>query len=221
MTAKMLAFGAASALLVAMPAAAQPAPPPASSQGPMIVERVHGGWLAAPDVKVTEVDRTTSALAGGYAGWLTDSQLFIGGGGYWLANQDSDRKMAYGGLVLGWQDAGDRRLGFGVRALIGGGRATLGTSVSELVRFPDIADVASRLLPRDLDRLVRTVVTRRVRFDENFFVADPQIDVILKLTGRLRLTGGVGYRLIDAEGRDDSRLRGATGSVALQIGGSQ
>ena len=65
---------------------------------------MHSGFLAAPDIKVTEVDHTTSALAGGYAGWLADETFFIGGGAYWLANPDSDRRMAYGGLVLllGW-----------------------------------------------------------------------------------------------------------------------
>jgi len=42
---------------------------------------------------------------------------------------------------------------------------------------------------------------------------------MVRLTHQLRLTGGAGYRLIDAEGRDDRRLRGATGSLGLQIGG--
>src|SRR5262245_3329076 len=72
-------------LLVAASASAQSTGTPAT-QGPMVVERVHSGFLAAPDVKVTEVDGTTSALAGGYAGWLSDETFFVGGGGYWLAN---------------------------------------------------------------------------------------------------------------------------------------
>ena len=33
------------------------------------------------------------------------------------------------------------------------------------------------------------------------------------------LAGGIGYRLIGGDRRDDTRLRGAVGSVALQIGG--
>jgi hypothetical protein len=124
--------------------AAQPA-----NQGPMVVQRMHSGFVVAPDVKITEVDNRTSALAGGYAGWLSDETRFVGGGAYVLTNRASDRKMAYGGLVLQWLTRADRRIGFGKKTLV----------------------------------------------------------------------GGVGYRLVDAEGRDDRRLRGATGSVALQIGG--
>ena len=44
------------------------------TQGPMRIERVHSGLLAAPDYKVTDVDHTTSQLLGGYAGWITDEK---------------------------------------------------------------------------------------------------------------------------------------------------
>ena len=50
------------------------------SQGPMRIERVHSGLLAAPDFKVTDVDYTTSEMVGGYAGWITDDTFFVGGG---------------------------------------------------------------------------------------------------------------------------------------------
>jgi len=219
MTRSIVAPAIVAAALGASPAAAQPTPP-APGQGPMIVERIHGGWLAAPDVKVTDVDKKTSALAGGYGGYMTDSQLFVGGGGYWLANRASDRKMAYGGIVVGWQDATDRRFGFGVRGLLGGGQATLSSSVTELARFPDFGSIPLGMLGRDIDRVVGgTLTTRVVRREQGFFVAEPQADVIFKFTNHLRLTGGIGYRLIGAEDRDDSRLRGVSGSVAFQIGG--
>src|SRR5262249_15749730 len=102
-------------LLFAATAAAQPpAPPPAPvNQGPMNVERMHNGFVAAPDVKVTQVDKKTSALAGDYAGWLVDDTFFVGGAGYWLANQASDRKMGYGGLMVQWLTRQDRTVGFG------------------------------------------------------------------------------------------------------------
>jgi len=57
-------------------------------QGPMTIEAIHSGFLAAPDVKITEVDRKTSALVGGYAGWVTDDTFFVGGGGYWMVATD-------------------------------------------------------------------------------------------------------------------------------------
>jgi hypothetical protein len=209
----------AAALWPIAAAAQTPAPGPANS-GPMIVERVHSGWLAAPDFKVTDVDGKTSALAGGYAGWLSEGQLFVGGGGYWLANPASDRKLGYGGFVAQWLARTDERIGFGVKGLIGGGRATLGTTLTPVLRPADLNGFP-------FDRLDRTMVTRvmqtlrpvRVRYNEDFFVAEPEVDVVVRLTRNLRLTAGAGYRFIETEGRDDGRLRGATATVGLQIGG--
>ena len=194
--------------------------PTPATQGPMVVERVHSGFLAAPDVKVTEVDGTTSALAGGYAGWLSDETFFVGGGGYWLANPDSDRKMAYGGLVLQLLARSDRRIGFGIKGLIGGGSATLATTIEPAFGFRDLPNLPDlRRLGLDLDRALRAPTATRIRLSEGFFIAEPELDVIVRLSRQLRLTGGLGYRLIEADGRDDRRLRGATGSIGLQIGG--
>ena len=72
----------------------------AAQGGPMIVERVENGFLGAPDVKVTEVDHRTSELVGGYAGWVFDQTIFVGGGGYWMANHSSDRELGYSGFVV-------------------------------------------------------------------------------------------------------------------------
>jgi hypothetical protein len=197
--------------LGASAASAQTATP--VNQGPMVVERIHSGFVVA-------LDRATSALAGGYAGWLTDETFFIGGGGYWLANQASDRKMAYGGLVLQLLARTDRRVGFGVKGLIGGGRATLGTTVTQIPGFRDLPNVPDlRRFGIDLDRSLRAPTSSRVRFSEGFFVAEPQVDLVVRLTRQLRLTGGAGYRFIEAEARDDRRLRGATANLGLQIGG--
>jgi hypothetical protein len=217
------ATAAAAAVLLLFPLAAYAQPaggatPPAPN-GPMIVERMHSGFVVAPDVKVTQVDKTTSTLAGAYAGWLTDDTFFIGGGGYWLANQARDREMAYGGLVVQWLTRADRRIGFGAKGLVGGGQATLdGTILPALGErdFPTLPDLSR--FGVDLDRLLRVPPTR-VRRREGFFVAEPQIDVLVRLSKQLRLTAGAGYRLIDSEGHDDARLRGATGSIGLQISG--
>jgi hypothetical protein len=191
------------------------------SQGPMIVERVHSGFMIAPDFKVTEVDKKTSELAGGYAGWLTDGTFFIGGGGYWLANQASDRKMAYGGLVLQWLAMKDRRIGLSAKGFVGGGRATLGGTITPLARMPEITNAPVRGFDRaDLDRNTRASLNTRIRYRQDFFLVEPEVDVIVRLTSSLRLTGGIGYRLTSSDGRDDDRLRGAAGSIALQIGGS-
>ena len=201
--------------LLPIAASAQaPAAAPAS-QGPMIVERIHSGFLAAPDVKVTEVDKKTSELVGGYAGWVTDQTFFIGGAGYWLANQSHDREMAYGGLVVQWLMHANRRFGLSAKGLVGAGRATLASPLSDiLVRG---GNSRRRIDQGDLRRA--PITNTNVRFREDFLVAEPEVDALVRLTKHLRLTVGAGYRFTGGEGRDDTRLRGPVGSLGLQIGG--
>src|SRR5258708_20293616 len=94
----------------------------AQRAGRMTVERIHSGFLAAPEVKVTEVDHKTSELVGGFAGWNYDDTFLVGVGGYWLANGNhNDREMGYGGLVVQWLANGHGAAGFGAQTPFGGG----------------------------------------------------------------------------------------------------
>ena len=188
--------------LIPMAAAAQSGGPSADAQagqGPMIVERVKSGFLVAPEIKVTRVDRKTSELVGAYAGWLHDQSFFIGGGGYWLANRSRDREMAYGGVVVGWLAAIDRPIGFGAKVLIGGGRAT---STGSSADFFD---------PRDDGPHVLGAPVVNVRVRQKFFVAEPEANLLLNFSKKVRLAAGVGYRFIRTERGFDwpasSRLR--------------
>jgi len=226
--------------LLPLTAAAQtggstPAP---TSQGPMIVERVHSGFLIAPDVKITEFDKQASGLIGGSAGWVADETLFIGGGGYWLAEKRrSDRQMAYGGLVVQWFVHNGDRFGFGAKGLFGGGRATLPATITEIFPVPNPRDL-ERLTPAQRELLRPRTVTTTVRLREDFLVAEPELNARIGLTRHVRLTVGAGYRFTsgDRRGNDnrnnsgfdnridgsyDNRLRlnGATASIGLQIGG--
>jgi hypothetical protein len=62
-------------------------------------------------------------------------------------------------------------------------------------------------------------INRQFRVYDDFFVAEPEIDVQLKLASRIRLTAGAGYRAAAGwrRGFDDEQLRGATGSMSLQV----
>jgi hypothetical protein len=186
------------------------------SQGPMRIERVHSGFLAAPDFKVTDVDHRTSQLLGGYAGWITDDTFFIGGGGYWLVNGNRGQDMAYGGAILQWLAHTNRTLGFGVKGLVGGGEATLSTTVSQIVRVPTFPNF--RFDPR-IDQRVNQVLTTQVRRREGFFVAEPQVDLLVRVTRSMRVTVGAGYRLTAADHGVSDRLHGAVGTIGFQIGG--
>jgi hypothetical protein len=205
--------------LAAQPALAQETrnqgPP---NQGPMTVERVKSGFLVTPDVKITEVDHRTSELVGAYAGWLTDDTFFIGGGGYWLANQSVRRDMGdmgYGGLVVQWLVHAKEPIGFSVKGLVGGGATRSSSTISRTIRVPDLR--GGRFDDGRPGTL--TLSSARFRTATGFLVAEPEVDLLIRLTPRMRLTAGAGYRLIAAEHRDDRRLGGAVGSLGLQIGG--
>ena len=107
-------------LLLPMVAAAQ------TTQGPLVLERLHSPFVVTPDYKITDIDGDTGQLAGAYAGKLLGDILFVGGGFYWLVDGDHGEEMRYGGLVLGWSMPAGRVVRFGARGLVGFGTATLG-----------------------------------------------------------------------------------------------
>lgn len=178
-----------------------------TSQGPMIVERVHNGFLAAPDFKITEVDKKAAGLAGGYAGFVIDDAFFIGAGAYAQVTNTRDRELVYGGLILQWFGRTSERFGFSAKTLVGGGTSESSGTVQIMQ--------GGRM------------VSERMRSRQDFFVAEPEVDALLRLTKHLRVTVGAGYRFTgSAHGRDDfyrspgpSGLNGAVGSIGLQIGG--
>jgi hypothetical protein len=213
----MPALVLASLLLAPMPARAQQAGAPATPSGPLVLERVGSGVVAAPDFKIAEVDDTVGTLVGGYVGWVGDQRLLIGGAAYWLANGRDDLKMAYGGLLVGWTFNGDGRIAFGAKSLAGVGQATL----SDTFVIRSIGRANDR--PRDV-RFAPGAggsVTRDFIFDRTFAVLEPQGHLVIRLTDTIRLDCGVGYRVIGAAGGFEERLRGASGSVAVRFGAGQ
>ena len=109
-----------SVLLLPRAAAAQ------VSSGPMTVQRIGNSAFIAPDFKITDFNGKACGLAGAYGGYLVENAFFIGAGGYWLTDTAPERDMWYFGLVTGVYLNRDRPVGFGFKALIGGGEATIG-----------------------------------------------------------------------------------------------
>lgn len=189
----------------------------AQTAGPMTVERIHSGFLAAPEVKITEVDHKTSELVGGFAGWNYDSTFFVGAGGYWLAHHNhNDREMGYGGLVVQWLANGHGAAGFGAKALVGGGEATLTESIT--IRLPPPILTPIGRIPTPVSAPTRI---ESVRVRQGFAIAEPELLGFVRLNSHVKLTGAAGYRFTgtDRRGFDSGRLNGATGSVGLQISG--
>lgn len=208
---------AAMTLSIAVAASAQPAP---AVPQPLVVEKIHTGWLFAPDVRATDLDHDTGALAGGYIGRIHDNAWVIGAGGYFLTNRDDDFKLAYGGPVVEWIVRPDRRIGFGVRGLVGGGSATLPVPIADLIDERVLATSHRTPSRRGGDlRIFDPTGTLAVRDD--FFVAEPQLNVMWNLTRGQRIVFGLGYRTVGGAPLLGDALNGVSGSIAFQLGGGK
>jgi hypothetical protein len=203
-------------LLFCGAAVARAQQPPASPAGPLVLESMHNGFLLAPDVKVTKVNGQVGTLAGGYAGWVRDDRLFIGGGAYWRADRKRDTDdLAYGGLIVGWFFDPDRPVSVSARALAGFGQFSQSFASGTFVDGCDWRDFSHC-------RVVQPIVgdnrfDQRFRFRNDFLVLEPEVNALFKLSKSVHLSAGAGYRLIDGARGLDQVTRGATGSVSVQF----
>ena len=191
-----------------------------TTQGPLVVERVHNPFVVAPDYKVTDLDGEASQLAGGYVGRIVEEAVFIGGAGYWLVNGSGGDELAYGGVVAGWSTPAGPRLRFGGRGLVGLGRARLGTDVALMGASGVRRDQrGSNRLGNAQTISVGDTQPRTLRFAvrDDFFVFEPQADIVAQLTRHIGVRVAGGYRLTAATDALEDRLNGTTGSVALQL----
>jgi hypothetical protein len=194
----------------------------AAPASPLKIEPIDSGFVLAPDARFSDVNDKFATLAGVYGGWLTDRTLLVGAGGYWLANRDDNFKMQYFGGVGSWTLGARRKVGLRAGALVGGGSATLAKTYGDLFgEIPAGAPGLSRdhrLSFRGRGGSPITSATL-VRVNEDFFIAEPQVNAVMSLTKWLHLDAGVGYRLIGGADLLSEDLRGISGSIALQLGG--
>ncbi len=103
------------------------------------LEKIQSGFVVAPDFKFSEMDGESANLLGGYAGWLTDRKLFIGGGAYWLTSGPAGSDLAYGGALVEWFAQRNDRFNLSFRGLAGLGTGTTSIDVDEFPEpeFPD------------------------------------------------------------------------------------
>jgi hypothetical protein len=118
--------------------------------------------------------------------------------------------------VVEWLARADKTIGFGVRALVGAGSGTLPTTLGDLTGGHGDGDggrTARFTSRRGIDP--DTVVAVR----DDFFITEPQVNMLWNMGRRYRLSVGAGYRLIGAAPVLGDRLKGVSGSIAFQIGG--
>ena len=195
-------------------------------QGPLVVERVHNPFVVAPDYKVTDLDGEFGQLAGFYVGKSLEERLFIGGAGYWLVNGSGGDELWYGGLLAGWSMPFGNRIRFGARGLVGIGGATLGSDLDDVRRldgqrgFTDARGFGDSRNATRFGTGGRGGVqpsTIRVRARDDFFVFEPQANVLTRINDHVGLQWAGGYRLTALSDFLDDRVNGPIGSVALQL----
>lgn len=164
---------------------------PGSPSSPIVeVARIDDGFAIAPDFRITEVNHETTQFAGFYGGAVLAGQLLIGAGAYWQTNSSTD--MWYTGPVVEWRVFADRPVGITAHGLFGYGEADFAQP---------IAFAGHRHAGHFFGR-------------EGFFVGEPEVQVIARLTSYMRLHAGVGYRFTSAT----QDLSGVSGSISLQFG---
>ena len=215
------------ALFIASSAWAQSAAqnPPAPTNGPLVLERIHDPWVLAPDFKVTDLDGRAGELPGVYGGRLLGDTLLLGGAVYWLANDERDFKMTYGGVLVGWQSREFGRIRFGGRGLTGFGRATLGIDVAPLRGISPLTRAARGDIrfgvtdPRaQAPQLPAQTIRARVAATDDFFVVEPQASVSVRITNAIGVSCGAGYRQTANANWLRDRLNGPSANLAVQFG---
>ena len=73
------------------------------------------------------------------------------------------------------------------------------------------------------DRLNYAVVgtPNRVEYDQGFFVAEPQVNLVLQIAPGIAMVGGAGYRVVAAANGAEDQIRGLTGSFSIRFGGGK
>lgn len=191
---------------------------------------VDNGFVIAPDFKFTDVDGRFSNLAGAYGGWVINRKLLLGGGLYTLTNGPDPMGMTYGGGVVEYFVNSGSLVNFSVRGLVGGGSATLGGPFDDfpidLRRFGDfhvnLPGFGRGSLNSLFNRFRGSFPDRDFPFFDlnqsaDFFVAEPEANVMLNVTERIRLSFGGGYRFIGGASRLNERLDGFTANAALKL----
>ena len=192
----------------------------ATANAPLKVEPLDSGFVIAPEARFGEINGKFATLAGAYGGWVTDHKLLIGGAGYWLANREDDFEMQdFGGLAR-WTLRGQRALGVSFGAFAGFGNATLSRSYGELFGERAAADLSrnSHVSMRGRQSSPFTSATL-LRVNDDFFIIEPQVDALWRITRWMRLDAGVGYRGIAGADLLHDQLRGVSGSIGVRFGG--
>ncbi len=179
---------------------------------------VSNGFFFAPEFKWTRWQGQDDMMAGGKLAWVVDHRFILGLGGYaaldwedwdsycddgygpwhhddWDSHGDAPR-LAYGGLVLGYNAMPKKAVDIYGGVLIGGGYIHANEE--------EWAGSAA-----DWER------------NEFFWTFEPEVMLLLKFTRYLQVGIGCSYRFVTgvkSQWTSSSRLQGAGGLISIRLG---
>lgn len=165
-----------------------------------IVRSTDDGPVIAPDFRVTQINHHTSQLLGAYGGYVFGGQFLAGAGGYWQADSTDGTHLTYFGPVFEWRAFPQHTVGLNLHGLVGGGW-----------RYASFYWDVVPVYPVPVGRFGYPVPNGW--YNQGFFVAEPEVQVVVRLAPSLRLQGGIGYRVTSSDG-----LNGVSGSISMQFG---
>lgn len=179
--------------------------------GPMTVVPVRNAFVVAPEVRFGKVNHRSATFAGGTAGLLMDNRLFLGAGGYWLANNNHGFEMGYVGAVVGWHLKGEGPIDLSLSGLVGGGWSTMTWDGGPVPL--GMNPRYHQIYPQPGDSVVRAWYV-----GDDFFVAEPAANICISISRSVWFNAGVSYRFISGAYSLDNEMRGVTGTVAVTFG---
>jgi hypothetical protein len=203
-------------------AQAKPAPQ-AVAPNPIVVQRVHDQFFVAPEYKLTDMNGRTGQLVGGSGGILMQQTFVFGGALYHLVDGPSDWELTYGGFTFGVQMPPEKRIRFGARSLIGFGSASNVASYTFPISPPYPVPYYGRghmtVAPVGFHAgYPGNASGARVQYEENFFVFEPQGDLVFAISDKIRFGASAGYRWTDSSDYFQRAINGVTGTFMLQVG---
>jgi hypothetical protein len=176
---------------------------------------IESGGFGGPAVKFTQIKNEFGVLVGGYAGWLINHTVMLGGGGYGLVNKiragdeaqevyqsfigrPVNIEMGYGGVVLEYINNSNSLVHFAFNTLIGAGGVTYNDRENDW----EWNDNNNR--PTDA-----------------FFIVEPELKAELNITTFFRINVGGSYRFvsgINIIGLKNSDIAGPSANITFKFG---
>ncbi len=175
----------------------------------------HGGFLL-PELKITEINNQSETLFGLKGAWLVDHSFYLGIAGYGSGHKmkNTDKYMAYGGVLMGYIFNPNRLVNISVDLLIGAGAFVEDNDDID-------KDDDDRYFSRDRNRNRHHDNDERNREEDLFSVYEPSINVLLNVTEYMRLSLGASYRYLQKTNFDtlrDEDVSGGTVSLGIMFG---